>query len=248
MNELEQRLVVLGRALDVPELPDLSSRVLAGIAERRPAPRRRRLVLALAAVAIAALLAALAIPDARSALLRFLHIGGEQIELVDELPEVSPTPPDLGLMLGNRVTLAEARRRASFELLELEEKPDAVYLGERGTVWFLYGRADAARLLVAQTPRVRPDEGFFLKKLAPEDTKVEVLSVRGTRAYFLSGEPHLVMLVDEYGLTVPDSARLARDVLVWEEDGRTVRLEGELTRREALDIAESLRQSVRRPG
>jgi hypothetical protein len=95
---------------------------------------------------------------------------------------------------------------------------------------------------------VRPDEGFFLKKLAPEDTKVEVLSVRGTRGYFLSGEPHLVMLVDEYGLTVPDSARLARDVLVWEEDGRTVRLEGELTRREALDIAESLRQSVRRPG
>ena len=242
MSELEQRLVALGGALDVPQAPDLTERVLAGIAERRPASFvRRRLVLALAAVAVAALLAALAIPDARSALLRFLHIGGERIELVEELPEVSPTPPDLGLMLGNRVTLAEARRRSAFDLLELEEKPDAVYRDARGTVWFLYGRPEAARLLVAQTPRVRPDEGFFLKKLAPEGTMVEPLSVRGERAFFVSGEPHLVILVDEKGLEVVESARLARDVLVWEEDGRTVRLEGDLNRAEAIEIARSMR-------
>ena len=54
------------------------------------------------------------------------EIGSERIELVDELPEVSSTPPDLELMLGNRVSLSEARRRASFDLLELEEEPDAV--------------------------------------------------------------------------------------------------------------------------
>jgi hypothetical protein len=242
VSALEQQLLALGRALDVPEPPDVAPRVLAEIAAaRRPAPRRRRLVLALAAVLVAALLAVLAIPDARSALLDFLQIGADRIELVDELPEVSSTPSDLELMLGNRVSLDEARRSASFDLLELEEAADAVYLGERGTVWFLYGRPDAGRLLVAQTPRVAPDETYFLKKLVPSGTNVERVSVRGEPAYFLSGEPHLLLLVDELGLEIPETARLARDVLVWEEDGRTVRLEGELTRAQALELAESLR-------
>ncbi len=49
------------------------------------------------------------------------------------------------------------------------------------------------------------------------------------------------MLVDEYGVAITDSARLARDVLVWDEDGRTVRLEGDLTRADAVEIAEALR-------
>jgi hypothetical protein len=242
MSALEQRLVELGRALDVPEVPDLAPRVLGRIEAPRRRARRRRLVLGLAAaVVVAALVATLAIPDARSALLRFLQIGGERIELVDELPEVSPTPPELDLMLGLRVPLAEARRRAGFELLELDEAPDSVYLGERGTVWFLYGRPDAARLLVAQTPRLGVDEGFLVKKLVAGGTSVEQLSVRGWPAYFLSGEPHVVVLLDRNGIPVHETARLARDVLVWEEDGQTIRLEGELTREEALEIAESLR-------
>ena len=62
MRELEQRLVVLGQALDVPDVPDFAPGVLTRIAEPRPSPRRRRLALALALVAVAALLAALAIP------------------------------------------------------------------------------------------------------------------------------------------------------------------------------------------
>ena len=240
MNGLEQQLVALGRSLDVPETPDVASRVLAELPARRQAPARRRLVLALAAVAIAALLAALAIPDARSALLRFLQIGSERIELVDELPEVTG-PPELELVLGKRVSLSEARRAAAFDLLELDEAPDAVFLGDRGTVWFLYGTPDTVRLLVSQTPNVEIDEPFVLKKLVESGTQVEQASVRGSPAYFLSGEPHVVLLVDEAGMEIFESARLARDVLVWEEGGRTVRLEGDLTRERALEIADSLR-------
>ncbi|HJR95025.1 MAG TPA: hypothetical protein VJ807_06270 [Gaiellaceae bacterium] len=241
MSELEQRLVALGRELDVPEAPDVASRVLAeiGQAARRPF-RRRRLVLALAALALAALLATLAIPDARSALLRFLDIGGARIELVDDLPQVAG-PAELELVLGKRVTLAEARSEAGFALLELEEEPDGVFLGDRDTVWFLYGTPDAVRLLVSQTPNVRIDEPFVLKKLARAGTRVEGASVRGSRAYFLSGEPHVVMLLDELGQEIPESLRLARDVLLWEERGRTVRLEGDLTLDEALELADSMR-------
>ena len=115
-----------------------------------------------------------------------------------------------------------------------------MYLGDRGTVWFLYGRPDAVRLLVAQTPEHEIDEPFILKKLAASGTSIEPVTVRGQRAYFLSGEPHVVMLLDEFGVMYPESARLARDVLVWAENGRTVRLEGDLTRADALEIADSL--------
>ena len=240
MRELEQELVTLGRALDVPEAPDLVPAVLGGIDTRRLRSGRRRLVLALAVLALAALLATLAIPDARSALLRFLQIGGARIELVDELPVVSPSPAELELMLGQTVSLDEARSGVSFELLELDNEPDAVYLGDRGTVWFLYGRPDAVRLLVAQTPEHEIDEPFILKKLAASGTSIEPVTVRGQRAYFLSGEPHVVMLLDEFGVMYPESARLARDVLVWAENGRTLRLEGDLTRADALEIADSL--------
>jgi hypothetical protein len=245
VSELERALVALGRDLDVPEAPDLVSRVLRSI-EGRPAQRRptwSRLALAFAVLLVAALAATLAIPDARSAFLRFLHIGGARIELVDELPPVSdyPTDFDAGLALGERVSLDEARRRAGFDLLELAEAPDHVYLGGRGSVWFLYGRPNAVRLLVAQTPRLTVDEPFILKKLAGFGTQVEQTTVRERPAYFLSGEPHQVILVDELGQPVTETVRLARDVLLWEEDGRTLRLEGDLTLDEALELAESLR-------
>lgn len=246
MTPLEQALRELGRELDVPASPDVVPAVLARI-EPRPAsawrrrPTGRRLAVALAILALAALGAALAVPEARSALFRVLHIGSERIELVDELPPVEES--GLGTsFLGEQVSLDEARRRAGFRLRELEEPPDRVYLdGERPTVWFLYGAPREARLLVAQVPRLLVDERLFLKKLATPETSVEEVSISGARGYFLSGEPHLVLLLDEYGLIVEDSARLAGNVLVWEDGGVTYRLEGDFSKDEALELAGSLR-------
>jgi hypothetical protein len=243
VSELERALVALGAELDVPETPDLASRVLESLP--RPAPRAplRRLALAVAVVVLAAVVATMAIPDARSALLRFLHIGSERIEFVDELPPQGAYPTDfeLELALGERVTLREARRRAGFELLELPDEPDRVYLGGRGSVWFVYGRPGAIRLLVAQTPQLTIDEPFILKKLVGTGTHVEQAMVRGEPAYFLSGEPHEVLLVDEDGLPVWETAHLASDVLVWEEDGRTIRLEGDFRIEDAVELADSMR-------
>ena len=107
---LERALAAVGRDLDVPETPDLVPAVLAQIGSRStPAsPARRRWALAIALIVVAALAATLAIPDARSALFRFLSIGGERIEVVDSLPEV-PVQEDLALTLGEEVTLEEAR-------------------------------------------------------------------------------------------------------------------------------------------
>jgi hypothetical protein len=241
VSELERSLVALGRGLDVPETPDLVPAVLSGIRpQRRLSPGRRRWIVAVAVLAVAALGATLAIPDARSAFLRILHVGGERIELVDELPEI-PLAPDLELFLGERTTLVEAKRRSDFDLRELEAAPDHVYLGDRGTVWFLYGTPQRVRLLVAQTPLTSVDEEQLLKKLAGIGTQIEDVEVNGARGVFLSGEPHFLFLIDENGNVVEESARLATNVLLWDEGGVAYRLEGDFDRDEALRLARSLR-------
>jgi hypothetical protein len=241
VTELERALTALGRELDVPEAPDLVPAVLAQLGSRSGwRPERRRWVLAVALVVVAAFAATLAIPDARSALWRFLSIGGERIELVDTLPEVA-VEDDLELTLGEEVALEEARRASSFPLRELDELPDRVYVGERGTVWFLYGSRDRPRLLLAQSSLLPPSEDILLKKLSGPGTTVERVDVDGSPGIFLSGEAHFLVLLDENGLIVEDSARLARDVLIWERGGVGYRLEGDLTLDEALRLARSVR-------
>ena len=70
---------------------------------------------------------------------------------------------------------------------------------------------------------------------------MEGVSVGGAQGYFLSGEPHDVMLVKRSGEIISDSLRLARDVLIWSEGGVTYRLEGDFGKRDALHVAQSLR-------
>ena len=241
MTELERSLVALGRELDVPETPDLVSGVRSRITPRRESAfTRRRLVLALAVLALAALGATLAIPDARSAFLRIFDIGGERIEIVDELPEI-PLVHELEQTLGERVTLEEAERRSDFELRGLEQAPDRVYLGSRGTVWFLYGTPERPRLLLAQTPLHDVDAPALQKKLLDSGTRVDLVDVDGARGAFLSGGPHFFFLIDDTGDTIEDSARLAEDVLLWDEGGVAYRLEGNFSREEALRLARALR-------
>jgi len=242
MSELERALELLGRQLEVPETPDLVGAVRPRLDPRRQRRtiERRRWVLAVAVAALALIGATLAIPDARSALFRILNIGGERIQLVDELPEVD-LAEDLESSLGERVTLAEARARSGIELRELEVAPDRVYLGERGTVWFLYGTPENVRLLVAQTPRLSVDEPAILKKLSGAGTQIEEVSVNGAPGVFLSGDPHYLFLFDERGNVVEASARLAENVLIWDDGGVAYRLEGDFELERALEVARSLR-------
>jgi hypothetical protein len=244
VNELERALLALGRELAVPDAPDLVPAVRERLEPRGERHRawfagRRRLALAVVIAVVAVLGATLAVPDARSALFRFLSIGGERIELVEELPDIQPLE-DLELQLGERVTFADARARSDFELRELEETPDRVYLGDRGTVWFLYGTPADVRLLVAQTPLLTVDEPGLLKKLARE-SQIEEVSVDGARGVFLTGPPHFLFLIDRDGQVVEASARLAEDVLIWDVGGVAYRLEGDFERDEALELARSLR-------
>jgi hypothetical protein len=240
VSELELALVALGRELEEPEAPDLTAAVRARLQTRRRAFPVRRVALAVAVLALALLGATLAIPDARSALLRALHIGGARVELVDELPDV-PAGTGLEAALGEPVSLDDARRDAGFDLRETDEAPDRVYLGERGTVWFLYGAPEGVRLLVAQTPRHAIDEPLLFKKLTAQGTSVERVRVNNSPGVYLGGALHYLFLIDEFGEPVEDSARLARNVLLWDEGGVAYRLEGDFTRDQALELADGLR-------
>src|SRR5262249_40083437 len=74
MTELELQLAALGHELELPREPDLAPAVLERLEGRRPFPWRP-VALAFAVVAVA-VGAAFAVPQARTAILRFFHLGG----------------------------------------------------------------------------------------------------------------------------------------------------------------------------
>jgi hypothetical protein len=239
MPELETRLRALAGELAFPDTPALADVVALRLAE--PTPQRRRWALRLAvalAVLVAAIGATLALsPGARSAFLEWLGIRSAVVVRVEELPPV--TPADSLEFLGEQVSLEEARRRAGFEPLQLEGAgpPDAVYVKEPGMISFVYGRDLDVRLILSQVNGAI-DRGFVFKKVGAGGTLVEELTVDGGRGLLLTGEPHGFAYVAPDGSFHDERLYLARDVLLWERGPLTLRLEGELTRDEALALAE----------
>ena len=227
----EQELRALAAYVDFPPERDLAPSVRARLAGRRP-QRRRALVAVLAAVLVA-IAVAFAVPPARSAILRFFHLQGASIEVVDELPEVKTAGP---LDLGNPMTLAEARRTLRFQPLtsDLLGKPDAI-TWDGHQLWFKYG---STRLLVSQFQASGVD--VFIKKLAEPDTRITRVEVNGEPGFFLDGAKHFLYLAPTR-IVVDERVRLARDVLLWQHGQLTLRLEGDLTRGQALRIARSFR-------
>ena len=95
MTELERALVALGRELDVPRSRICARAFTSGSNGGRG--YRRALVPALAL--LVALGIAFAVPQARSAILRFFHIGAVTIERVETLPaaqRAARSPRDSG--------------------------------------------------------------------------------------------------------------------------------------------------------
>ena len=88
MSGLEHELTGLAAAIEWPEAPDVASRVAERLREPHARGVRRRALVLVLALAVAATLAALAVPSARSAILDWLGIGGARISIVDELPPV----------------------------------------------------------------------------------------------------------------------------------------------------------------
>jgi hypothetical protein len=253
MTELERALIQLGGGLAFPEAPDVSESVLARL--RQPAPRRRgmsrrALVLAFAVLALA-IGAALAVPPARTAILDFFGLRGATVQRVETLPTV-PRPSQSALDLGRPVPLSEDGR-PSVKIPEVLVpaalgRPDAAYTsaesyGMRLTLVYEPGEgvpeSPYTGVGILVTEFVGEGATRYVEKLADAGTRVERLQVGPYPALWLEGGPHFVFFEQE-GRVFEDEGRLAGNTLLVERNDVLVRIEGEITRARAIEIAESL--------
>jgi hypothetical protein len=248
MPELERELRALGATIDFPPTPDLVPAVGRRIAEPRARtllPGRPRWALVFALVALAAALGAvLAVPSARTALLEWLGIRGVTVTRVETAP-TAPAPAQADLGLGERIPLGEASARAGSPVApppRAAGAPDEVYVAPVAgatQVAFVWRSEDGSVELLLTQARASLEQDFA-RKLAGPETTIEELRVAGAPALWLAGEPHAFGYVYPGGGIVSETLRLAGNTLLWERGGTTFRLEGDVTREEALRIAESV--------
>jgi hypothetical protein len=246
MADLELRLRDLGQQVEYPPTPDLASAVRLRLAERpqpwwRRASRRQALAIALAVLAVSAA-AVMAVPSARTAVLRFFHIGAVSVERVETLPPARERPLTTGL--GERVSLAEGARRAGFRMLlpPLGEEVERVYV-RAGAQSALLDVPGVGSVLLTEIGGSQLD---FAKKFSSPATNVDAVSVNGAFGLWIEGAPHVVTFEDRRGRMQQFTTRLAGDVLVWTRGDLTLRLEGELTKQRALELARSVREPAGR--
>jgi hypothetical protein len=222
VTPLEHALAALGRELAVPPAPDL---VTAVVARLEPRPSRRPLVLALAAALVIALAAALAVPQARSTVLRFFHLGGVTIERVETLPAADERPLTEGL--GPRVPAKDAATVAGFQPL-LPPGVDHVYVNEGAILALL--RAHDRPVLLTEF-----GGSFYVKKVLGGETPVEEVRVGRDYGLWVAGARHVFRMPSQ-------APRMAGNVLLWTHGEVTLRLEGEITKAEAMRLALRLTQ------
>jgi hypothetical protein len=243
MTELELQLRELGGSLAYPPTPDLARAVGVRLAERprpwwRASSRRQAFAIALAVLAVSAA-AVMAVPSARTAILRFLHIGAVTVERVETLPPARERPLTTGL--GRRVSLDDGARSAGFRMLlpPLDDPVERVYVRDR-VQSALLEVPGAGAVLLTEIPGSRQFD--YAKKLSAPATRLDEVSVNGAFGIWIEGAPHVVMFEDRSGRTRQFTTRLAGNVLIWTRGDLTLRLEGELTKRRALELARSVRE------
>jgi hypothetical protein len=233
--------------------PARARRRLAGLGRRTG--WRRLAVVGLAAVLLAAAVL-VASPGTREAVARRLGLRGVGVELGGPPPPTVTTRPGerLDLGLGQRVTLEEARRRVGFPVLVPGapgfRQPAAVYVNEAvpvgGRVDLVYRArpglpaspfTDVGLLVTELRGRPTPD---FIKKVARAGL-VEEVTVDGQPGYWFSGEPHFFTYLDATGQFRDEQTRLAGNTLIWQRGDLTLRIEGQISRQEALALARSMR-------
>jgi hypothetical protein len=234
VNDLELNLRELGGEIAWPATPQL--RLDLEPARRRFAfPALRPLALGFA-ILLAALAGVLALsPGARSAFLEIFRLKGATVELVETLPDV----PTQRVDFGEEVDRDEAEQRVGFELLGLDGvDPDAVFVLDDRMASLVYGDPERPRLVLSQL-RGGVYDGF-VKKAGEAGTRVEEVTVGDELALFVSGDEHFVMFFDETGAITDERTFLAGNVLLWNRGEMLFRLEGDMTREEAIELAESV--------
>lgn len=250
MRELEQRLEAAAPHYEFPATPDLAAGARARLPERRP---RSRVRLALAFAVALALLAGAVLalsPGARSGVADLLdRVPGIHLEQRVSLPLTRFNDPPY---YGTEIDLEEARERFGRPLrfpAGLGE-PDRVYVradrpGQMITAIF-GGDERRAELVFSQWKTGGPT--LFYKVLGG-NSEAEFTSVGSNLGVWIHGYDHGVWYFAPGSTGGPQEEHwraegyLAGNVLAWRVGDVVFRLEADVTKQRALELARSLEDS-----
>jgi hypothetical protein len=230
---MSDRLLLALRELPVewPAVPEVSAGTAANV-EPGSVVRPSSFVLRLTGAVAAVVVVVGFVAPVREAVADWLGIGVVRIELVEALPD------DLGvtLDLGALVDVGSVDLPAPGALGE----PSAAFVrdGEASLVWApsddlpeVVGSGVGAiftRFDGSLEPGVEKSLGLA--------STLEVVTVRGERAYWIEGEPHSFAYRDADGHPIETTARLAGNTLIWEAGGYTWRFESGLAVEHVLPL------------
>ena len=260
MPELEQRLTALGNALEWPPTPDIHLPARrGGGAQRRwggPVSYMPRWVLAAAAAIVIAAAGLLAFPTSREAIANWVNVH-TIFQQVPHLATPKPQPPGpLGerLGLGGRTALPDAQKQIPWHIAipSTLGQPDEVYLQpppdapSQGEVTLVYatrpgipGAGQTGVSVLVTEARGTVDQNFFGKMIGP-GTTLEPVTIGGHQGYWIEGPLNEFFFTDANGGFRNETVRLAANTLILDYGGTIVRIEGNLTKAQALEIATSL--------
>jgi len=250
MPDLEQQLIALGKEVEWPPTPNIRIRAVV----RVPWYQSRW---ALAAAAVVLALAALAVyTPTRTAIAGWVnvHVLFQRVPL---LPTPSPRPfGPLGerLGLGQPTTLAEAQSLLTWRITVPSSlgQPDEVYLqlpptgAAQGEVTLVYSKRPSTPIanqtgvaVLVTEARGAVNKDLFAKMLGG-GTTIEPVTVAGHQGYWVAGSPHIFIFLDADGNFRDETMRLATNTLILDDGGTIVRIEGNVTKAQAVQIATSL--------
>jgi hypothetical protein len=268
-KELERELRELGDRIEYPPTPDLSRAVRRQLdeAEARERSRSRRfwptLPLQRWAAVAAMLMLVVAVPilspSLRATVIGWFVTGqaastGQEDKAAGEAKGGAPEKPvealqpssggdikTLGkdLDFGERITLREADVRILLPRTPKLGKPNEVYAGEGGVALVYRARPGLPSLADSGigfllTQLSGSLESTYLAKESPDEMKLEEVRVADERGYWI---PDGWRLRSQPG----EAERLPGGALLWEREGRALLMRAELSKEEAIQIAESVR-------
>jgi hypothetical protein len=257
---LDGELRELGRWLDVPPEHDLAAAVRARVQAPGSVggqPHRRLWQAAAVLIALVAFGAAVVVasPQVRAALFDVLRVGSVEVH-PGPAPTATPSPSrrtaaPAGPQAGQHTTtLAAARRSADFHVFVPTapfHRPDEVLAddGPHPTYVALRYRPGPGRPaagpsgVAVQVDEIAGDSTRFFQKYL-DGAPARLVRVDGAPGVWIDG-PHELIVADRSGGIRFEPPRLAARTLVWQHDGVTLRLEGDLTLQAALAIATGMR-------
>lgn len=246
-QNIEYRLAELADDIDWPDV-DVTGGVRQRIRAEPSSARRPTMGWKAAVAALAALVVILAVPVGRQAIADLLGVAGIEVAFTDQAHDTD----SIQLDLGEPVSLQDTTERSTFpiSLPALAEvgTPTAIYL-EEGPPTVVHATWEAGPdlpevavtgigLLLTQFES-GTEQTVFSKELS-DSTSVEVTAVGDDPALWIEGAPHQLTYRPANGIQTREVSRLAANVLIWESNGITYRLESDIDLQPALRIAQAL--------